>query len=145
MMVEFCPKSRKMAFPKSEQTAGKAAIREDQDLFTAKDAEDAKEEKNLPRINTDERGFKNQTSFTTEDTKDTEEKNQDSPLIHTDDTDLKEEGRDIAPESEFVHVPGGFGFERVRLRIEPGVAGERKPPQAIIGPQECAEVHANLG
>ena len=62
--------------------------------FTAKDAEDAKEEKALPRMDADERGL---------------------------------QGEESSRESEFVTVPGGYGFERVRLRIE------------------HAEVHANLG
>ncbi|HEV7672976.1 MAG TPA: hypothetical protein VGQ12_00455 [Candidatus Angelobacter sp.] len=109
---------------------------QNQKLFTAKDAEDAKEEKGLPR---------NQNLFTTEGTEDTEE-NQGLPLMNTDDTDFGEAGgEDGGGEVEFVPAPGGYGFERVRLRIEPGLGGQRRPVQALIAPEERAEVHAILG
>lgn len=34
---------------------------------------------------------------------------------------------------EFVPVPGGYGSERVRLRIEPG---EKRPVQGVVGAEE---------
>jgi hypothetical protein len=74
------------------------------------------------------------------------EKNQDLPLMNTDDTDFGEAGgEESSRDREFVHVPGGYGFERVRLRIEPGMPGERRPTQAVIAPEERAEVHADVG
>ena len=42
---------------------------------------------------------------------------------------------------EFVSVSGGYGFERVRLRIEPESPGERRPVQAVITPKDPAQVH----
>jgi hypothetical protein len=99
-----------------------------QNLFTAKDAEDAKERKNLPGMDADERGFKNQAPFTTESAEDTE-KNQGLPLMNTDDTDPGEGGReDGGGDVEFVPVPGGYGFERVRLRID-SLGHRAIPPQ----------------
>jgi hypothetical protein len=107
----------------------------------------------------------NRKPLTTKDTKDTEN-NQGLPLMNTDDTDFGEAGgEDGGGDVEFVPVPGGYGFERVRLGIEARLTGERKPPQGIappraplpqqantrlIGdpmavPHEHAEVHAILG
>jgi hypothetical protein len=58
---------------------------------------------------------KAQWKFTTEGTEDTE-KNQGLPLMNTDDTDFGEAGgEDRAGEVEFVPVPGGYGFERVKV------------------------------
>ncbi|HEV7519456.1 MAG TPA: hypothetical protein VGP89_00040, partial [Candidatus Angelobacter sp.] len=108
---------------------------QNQKLFTAKDAEDAKEEKGLPR---------NQNLFTTEDAEDTE-KNQGLALMNTDDTDFGESGGEDGGDVEFVPVTGGYGFERVRLRIEPELGGQRRPVQAVIAPKDPAEVPANLG
>jgi hypothetical protein len=71
--------------------------------------------------------------------------------MNTDDTDFGERGgEDGREEVEFVPVPGGYGFHRVRLGIEPRLTGERKPPQGIAQPgaavpHEHAEVHAILG
>jgi len=60
-----------------------------------------------------------QNLFTTEGTEDAE-KNQGLPLMNTDDTDFGEAGgEDGRGNVEFVPVPGGYGFERVRLRMEP--------------------------
>ena len=64
------------------------------------------------------------------------------PRMDADDRGLQ--GEESSRESEFVPVPGGYGFERVRLGVEPELGGQRRPVQAIIAP-ECAEVHANLG
>ena len=78
--------------------------------------------------------------------------------MNTDDTDFGEAGgEDRAGEVEFVPVLGGYGFERVRLRIEPELGGQRRPVQPTVVPEgktaspraavphEHAEVHANLG
>jgi hypothetical protein len=87
------------------------AISQNQNLFTAKDAEDAKES----------------TS---------------SPLMNTDETDFDEAGReDGGGDVEFVPVPGGYGFERVRLRIEPELSGQRRPVQPTVAPEDPAQVH----
>jgi len=52
-------------------------------------------------------------------------------------------------ETEFVPVQGGYGFERVRLRIEPAIVDERTPPaaqpRAAVPHEYGSEVHANLG
>jgi hypothetical protein len=72
-----------------------------QELFTAKDAEDAKESQGLP-------------------------------LMNTDDTDFGDAGgEDGGGDVEFVPVPGGYGFERVRLRMEPELSGPRRPVQGM--------------
>jgi hypothetical protein len=82
-----------------------------------------------------------QGTFTTEGTEDTE-KNQGLPLVNTDDTDFGEAGGEDGPgEVEFVPVPGGYGFERVRLRIEPELGGQRRPVQPVITPKDPAQVH----
>jgi hypothetical protein len=84
------------------------AFSENRKPLTTKDTKDTKEEKGLPR---------NQNLFTTEGTEDTE-KNQGLPLMNTDDTDFGESGgEDGGGDVEFVPVPGGYGFERVRLSI----------------------------
>ena len=46
-----------------------------------------------------------------------------------------------AGEVEFVPVPGGYGFERVRLWIEPELGGQRRPVQPVITPKDPAQVH----
>jgi hypothetical protein len=84
----------------------------------------------------------NQRPLTTKDT----EKNQGLPLMNTDDTDFGEAGgEDRHRNVEFVPVPEGYGFERVRLRIEPELGGQRRPVQPVIAPKDPAQVHANLG
>ncbi len=128
----------------------------------------AKDEELVTETVSEEEAFsQTQGTFTTEGTEDTE-KNQGLPLMNTDDTDFGESGgEDGAGDAEFVPVAGGYGFERVRLRIEPELGGQRRPPQDMyreenreigaaadreIGtppraavPHEHAEVHANLG
>ena len=116
------------------------------------------EEKNLPLMNADARGFKNQTPFTAEGAEDAE-KEKNLPLMNAENTDL-EKGRDFGPESEFVPVPGGYGFERVRLRIGPKsrqpetaraknsaaeLGVERKPAHAVIAPERDSETYAVVG
>ena len=59
----------------------------------------------------------------------------------TDDTDFGESGGEDGGEVEFVPVPGGYGFERVRLRIEPELGGQRRPAQPVITPKDPAQVH----
>jgi hypothetical protein len=123
--------------------------------FTAKDAEEAKEEKGLPRMDADDRGlqgeeaFSDQQSaislkqelFTAKDAEDAEE-NQGLPLMNTDGTDFGEAGEeDGGGDVEFVAVPGGYGFERVRLRIAPELPGERRPVQPVITPDDPVQVH----
>ncbi|HEV7521774.1 MAG TPA: hypothetical protein VGP89_11800, partial [Candidatus Angelobacter sp.] len=112
------------------------AFSENRRPLTTEGTEDTQEEKGLPR---------NQNLFTTEGIEDTK-KNQGLPLTNTDDTDFRElGGEDSGGEVEFVPVTGGYGFERVRLRIEPELGGQRRPVQAVIASEERAEVHANLG
>jgi hypothetical protein len=87
------------------------------------------------------RKAQSQKLFTTEGTEDTE-KNQGLPLMNTDDTDFGEAGgEDGGGKVEFVPVPGGYGFERVRLRIEPELGGQRRPVQPVITPKDPAQVH----
>jgi hypothetical protein len=77
----------------------------------------------------------NQRPFTAEDTEDTE-KSKTLPLMNADDTDFGEaSGEDGGRDVEFVPVPGGYGFERVRLRIEPGLSGQQRPVQTTAMPE----------
>ena len=74
-----------------------------------------------------------QRPFTAKDAEDTEEigtsadrdigtsENQNLPRMDADERGLR--GEESSRDSEFVHVPGGYGFERVRLRIEPELGG----------------------
>jgi hypothetical protein len=70
----------------------------------------------------------NQRPVTTEDT----EEEKVAPRMDADERGLQ--GEESSGEREFVHVPGGYGFHRVRLGIEPSLTGERKPPQIIAQP-----------
>jgi hypothetical protein len=81
-----------------------------------------------------------QNLFTAEDAKDAKE-GRESPLMNSDDTDLPEDGENGGWESEFVPMPGGYGFERVRLRMEP----ERNAVQAVMAPDDRAQSRINLG
>jgi hypothetical protein len=83
-----------------------------------------------------------QRPFTTEGTEETEEE-KGLPRMGADACGLQEE--ESREEVEFVPVPGGYGFERVRLRIEPELGGQRRPVQPVIIPKNPAEVPANLG
>ena len=65
-------------------------------------------------------------------------KNQGLPLMNMDDTDFGEAGeKEGGGDVEFVPVPGGYGFERVRLRMNP--SGNRAisphPAQERRGPE----------
>ena len=92
---------------------------------------ESSEHQNLPRMDADESGLQSaisqsQNLFTTEGTEDTK-KEKGLPLMNTDDTDSGEAGgEDGGGDVEFVTVPGGYGFERVRLRIEPELGGQRR-------------------
>ncbi len=90
----------------------------------------AKDEELVTETVSEEEAFsQTQGTFTTEGTEDTE-KNQGLPLMNTDDTDFGESGgEDGGEDVEFVPVSGGYGFERVRLRIEPELGGQRRPVQ----------------
>ena len=77
------------------------------------------ENQGLPRINADDRGS---------------EENQGLPLIDTDDTDL---GR---AHEEFVPMAEGYGYTRVRLKIEP----ERILAEAALASDDRPESRANL-
>ena len=77
------------------------------------------------------------------DAEDAKEKDQGLPLMTTDHTDLEKGGNYGGRESEFVPVAGGYGFHKVRLKIEPGMGVERSTAQVIV-PDIC-EVHANRG
>jgi len=108
----------------------------------------AKDEEMVRETVDEEEAFsENRKPLTTEDTEDTEEigtsENQNLPRMDADERGLQ--GDESSRDSEFVLVPGGYGFERVRLRIEPELGGQRRPAQAVIAPEERAEVHANLG
>jgi hypothetical protein len=65
------------------------------------------------------------------------------PGMDADDRGLQ--GEESREEVEFVPVPGGYGFERVRLRIEPELGEQRRPVQPVITPKDPAQVPANLG
>jgi hypothetical protein len=147
------------------------AISENQRPLTTKDTKDAKEYKNLPLINADDRGFRqNQNPFTTEDAEATEE-NQGLPLMNTDDTERGTRSGDQAiardrvigkngemerpkpvewkPTPDMYRMDTREGIEAYeasfRMKIEPRLDGQRRTVQAVIGPDDSAEVHANLG
>jgi hypothetical protein len=131
----------------------------------------AKDEEMVRDTVSEEEAFSNQQSaisqtespFTTEGTEDTGEE-RGLPRMDADERGLQ--GEESSRDIEFVHVPGGYGFERVRLRIEPsghraippqpaqerrdpgtlatGSSGDRNTPRAAV-PHEHAEVHAILG
>jgi hypothetical protein len=101
--------------------------------FTAEDAEDAEqigasghqdigssESQNLPRMDADERGLK--VGSRPVEWKPT-------PDMYRMDT---REGME-AYEASF------------RMKIKPGSSGERRPPQAVVAPEDCSETHAVLG
>jgi hypothetical protein len=100
-----------------------SAISEKQDQhqrpFTTEGTEDTEKEKNLPRIDADERGLKNPKPIVWKPT----------PDMYRMDTP---EGRE-AYEANF------------RMKIKPGSSGEQRPTQAVIASEERAEVHANVG
>jgi hypothetical protein len=100
----------------SQRSAVSEKQNQHQKPFTAKDAEDAKERKQNQR----------QDLFTTEGTEDTEE-SKTLPLMNADNRGLQ--GEESSRDIEFVPVPGGYGFERVRLRIEPELPGQSRPVQ----------------
>jgi|ERR1051326_1484602 hypothetical protein len=110
-----------------ETVSEEEAFSENRKPLTTKETKDTGEEKGLPQMDADDRGWQGE-----------------------------ERSRDI----EFVHVPGGYGFERVRLRIDssghravPAQPADHReigtPPRAAVphehAPHEHAEVHANLG
>jgi hypothetical protein len=128
--------------------------------FTAKDAEGAEDAEGNKQSQ-----HQNQKAFTAEGTEDTEEE-KGFPQMDADERGLQ--GAENSRESEFVPVPGGYGFERVRLRIEPSgdranaSAGHLTPSSATMArcgnpdnreigtprrsvPHADAEVHAVLG
>jgi hypothetical protein len=45
------------------------------------------------------------------------------------------QGEESSRDIEFVPVPGGYGFERVRLRIGPELPGQRRPVQTTAVPE----------
>jgi hypothetical protein len=117
----------------------------------------AKDEEMVRDTVSEEEAFSNQQSaisqdrnlFTTEGTEDAEKK-QGLPRMNTDDTDFGEAGgEDGGGHVEFVPVPGGYGFERVRLQMEPAMVDARTPPaaqpRAAVPHEYGSEVHAVLG
>ncbi|HEX3155305.1 MAG TPA: hypothetical protein VHV32_11800 [Candidatus Angelobacter sp.] len=123
---------------------------------------------------------KNQNLFTANDAEGAKERNQGSPLMNTDDNDRKSlapmeaHGRGLeggikpvewrpTPDMYRTDTPEGREVYEARLRmtIKPGSSGERKPMQAVIppeptqkrrglgatviAPEERGEVHAVLG
>jgi hypothetical protein len=74
----------------------------------------------------------NQRPFTTEGTEDTEE-SKTLPLMNADNRGWQ--GEESSRDIEFVPVQGGYGFERVRLRIEPELPGQRRPVQTTAVPE----------
>jgi hypothetical protein len=110
--------------------------------FTAKDAEEIGTSGDRD-IGTSENQnqHQHQRPFTAKDAEDAKESK--PTVMNADERGLQ--GEESRQEVEFVPVPGGYGFERVRLRIEPELGGQRRPAQGVIAPEERAEVHANLG
>jgi hypothetical protein len=120
----------------------------------------AKDEEMVRETVSEEEAFSNQQSaisqdrnlFTTEGTEEIGKsghrdigtsENQNLPRMDADERGLQ--GEESSRESEFVPVLGGYGFERVSLRIEPELGGQRRPVQPVINTKDSAQVHANLG
>jgi hypothetical protein len=82
--------------------------------FTAKDAEDAKEDKSLPRIDADERGLK-----------------------------VGSRPVEWKPTPDMYRMDTREGMEAYEASLRS--SGERRPAQAVIAPEERAEVHAIRG
>jgi hypothetical protein len=94
---------------------------------------------------TEERKSQNQNLFTAEPLHGADaKKNKTLPLMNGDDTDLEKVGSDGGMESEFVPVAGGYGFHKVRLKIEPKLGVERSIAQPIV-PADNRDGHANRG
>jgi hypothetical protein len=110
----------------NQYSAFSQSQKQNQRPFTTEATEGAEEDQGLPRINADKRRSE-------------EEEHQGLPLVNADGTDWAERDGEYRRENEFVPVPGGYGFERVRLRIEP-LGGEKRPVQAAIAPGELAEM-----
>jgi hypothetical protein len=119
------------------------------------DEEEAFSEKALSRQHSavSEKQGQDQRPFTAKDAEGAKE-HQGLPLMNTDDTDFEEaHGEDGSGDVEFVPVPGGYGFERVRLRIGPELGGQKRPVQTTVVPEgktappraavphECTQVH----
>jgi hypothetical protein len=84
-----------------------------------------------------------QRPLTAKDAEDAKE-NQGLPWMNTDDTDFGEAGgEDGGGDVEFVPTPGGYGFERVRLRIDP--SGHRAiAPHAVSDRQSAISLKQEL-
>jgi hypothetical protein len=119
----------------SQRSAVSEKQNQHQKPFTAKDAEDAKEIGSSGHLDIGKSENKN------------------LPRMEAEDRGLQEE--DSSREVEFVPVPGWYGFERVRLRIDssghravPAQPSDHReigtPPRAAV-PQEHAQPYANLG
>jgi hypothetical protein len=106
-----------------------SAFSQNQELFTAKDAKDAKEEEGLPRMNADGRGSAGERKTVTSEPWPGPVEFRVPPELYRMDT---REGME-AYEASF------------RMKIKPGAVGERRPPQPIIEHADGAEAHANLG
>jgi len=103
-----------------QQSAFSERQNQNQRPFTAKDAEDAKENQGLPRGNADEPGLK--VGSRPVEWKPT-------PDMYRMDT---REGMEA--------YEANFG-----TKIKPRTAGESGPLPAVVAPEERVEVHANLG
>jgi len=97
--------------------------------FTAKDAEDAKENQGLPRRDADKRGLEKPKPIVWKPT----------PDMYRMDTP---EGR-AAYEANFGTKIKGPKIEETK--IKPRVAGERRGLPVVIAPEDRAETYANLG
>ena len=91
-----------------------------QDLFTTEDTKDTEEEKGLPLIDADERGFK---------------------------SGIKPVQWKPTPDMYRMDTPEGREAYKASLRMTmaPRLGAERRPPQPAIAPEEHAETHAALG
>jgi hypothetical protein len=116
-------------------------------------------------ISENQNQHQNQRAFTAKDAKDAKEE-EIIPRMDADERGLQRE--ESSRESEFVPVQGGYGFERVRLRIDPSghrvvppqpAQGRRGPGTPAVGssehqeagtppraavPHEHTQTHANL-
>jgi hypothetical protein len=104
----------------SQQSAISEKQNQHQRPFTTEGTEDTEKEKNLPRMDADERGLK-----------------------------VGSRPVEWKPTPDMYRMDTQEGMEayeaRFRMKIKPGSSGEQRPTQAVIAPEERVEVHAILG
>jgi transposase-like protein len=167
-MEAFSENRKPLTTKDTKDTEEDKGLPQSQNLFIAKDAEDAKGSKTLPLMNTDDTDFGRQHQnqilkpFTAKHAEDTKE-NQDLPLINTDDTDkkslawmeahhrgLKSGIRPVewrpTPDMYRIDTPEGREAYEASFSDENRAATRiARAVRPVIAPEDRAETHAILG